>query len=383
MRFEPFLLDQWIERKFSTHWNIVDDFTASSGPSWTVDELLRLAGGQANEDLRKIPLTYPSAAGSVELRTAIAEFEGVAPEDVQIVTGAQEALLAIFFTAATPGADVVLPHPGFPAFTALARGFGLEVRHYHLRPENGFQIDPDEVKGLVDDRTALVLVNSPHNPSGAVVAEDTRRSLHDFCAGRGIQFVCDQVFHPNYYHGDVSTAATLPAATVVGDFSKALCLPGLRVGWIADRNHDRLERYREARMFFTISNGPLTEWLAVLAMRHRRAIHARARDIALTNLQLLESMWPPENENASWVRPAGGFTIFPRFRGERDTRPLCERLGERGILVVPGDCFDTPSHIRIGFGGHPDRFSAGFERLRGELDAYSVETRHRSTVAVS
>src|SRR5437867_4153005 len=197
MRFEPFLLDQWIERKFSTHWNIVDDFTASSGPSWTVDELLRLAGGQANEDLRKIPLTYPSAAGSVELRTAIAEFEGVAPEDVQIVTGAQEALLAIFFTAATPGADVVLPHPGFPAFTALARGFGLEVRHYHLRPENGFQIDPDEVKGLVDDRTALVLVNSPHNPSGAVVAEDTRRSLHDFCAGRGIQFVCDQVFHPN------------------------------------------------------------------------------------------------------------------------------------------------------------------------------------------
>src|SRR5438477_1324934 len=241
MQFEPFLLDQWIERKFSADWRITDDFSSSAGPSWTVGEVLELAGARSIEELSTIPVIYPSAAGCLELRLAISEVEGVSPEDVQIVTGAQEGLAVILFTAATPGANVVLPHPGFPPFTALPRGFGLEVRHYHLRPENGFQIDVDEVNGLVDDRTVLVLVNSPHNPSGAVVTEDTRRSLHDFCAGRGIQFVCDQVFHPNYYHGDVSTAATLPAATVVGDFSKALCLPGLRVGWIADRNHDRLE----------------------------------------------------------------------------------------------------------------------------------------------
>src|SRR5437764_395041 len=83
-----------------------------------------------------------------------------------------------------------------------------------------------EVKTLVDRRTALVLVNSPHNPTGAVLTEASRKELHDFCADRSVQFVCDQVFHPHYYGASVTTAATLPHATVVGDLSKALCLPG-------------------------------------------------------------------------------------------------------------------------------------------------------------
>jgi aspartate/methionine/tyrosine aminotransferase len=380
MQFDAFLLDQWIERKFSSGWRIAHDFSASSGPEWSVGELLELGGQPSIEEFLRIPITYPSAAGSLELRTAIAEFEAVSPDDIQVVTGAQEGLLAIFFTAAKSGLNVILPHPGFPPFTALPKGLGLEVRHYHLRPENGFGIDVEEVKHLADARTALMLVNSPHNPTGMVLSETSRRALHDFCVDRNIQFVCDQVFHPNYYGAATPSAATLPHTTVVGDFSKALCLPGLRIGWIVDRNHDRLERYREARTYFTVSNGPITERLAVLAMRHREAIHSRARDASLANLRVIESTWPAEHETMVWVKPRGGFTVFPWVRGESDTRQLCERLGERGILVVPGDCFDMPSHVRVGFGSQRERFAEGLARLNGELNAYFSERRRRSTV---
>jgi aspartate/methionine/tyrosine aminotransferase len=358
----------------------VHDFSASSGPSWTVGELLRLAGEESIEELLGIPVVYPSAAGCEELRRAIAELEGTSPEDVQIVTGAQEGLLAIFFTAAEPGANVILPHPGFPPFTAVPKGFGLEVRHYFLRPENRFQIDIAEVMRLADARTALLLVNSPHNPSGMVLSEADRQALHDFCAERGIQFICDQVFHPIYYGARAPTAATLPSATVVGDLSKALCLTGLRVGWIVDRNHDRLERYRDARTYFTVSNSPVTE---LLAIQHREAIYARARDFSVANLQRIEGSWPLEGDQIGWIKPQGGFTIFPSIGGERDTRPLCERLGARGILAVPGDCFGMPAHIRIGFGDQPGRFAQGFERLCAELDAYFVERDRRSTVTVA
>jgi aspartate/methionine/tyrosine aminotransferase len=380
MRFEPFLLDQWIERKFSTDWRIVHDFTASSGPAWTLRELLDVAGEQAPERFLDIKMGYPSAAGSLELRTAIADAEGVTADDVQIVTGAQEGLLAIFFTAAKPGANVIVPQPGFPPFLALPQAFGLEIRPYHLRRDNRFEIDPAEIERLVDDRTAVVLVNSPHNPTGTVLPEASRRTLHYFCAERDIQFVCDQVFHPQYYGGDVATAATLPHATVVGDFSKALCLPGLRIGWIVDRNHDRLERYREARMYFTISNGPLTEWLATLAMRHRHAIDARAHAVSRANLQVIESAWLPDDEAIGWIRPSGGFTIFPWLRDGSDTRPLCERLGERGILVVPGDCFGVPSHFRLGFGTQRECFAEAFDQLREGIDTYFAERRQRSAV---
>ena len=382
MRFEPFLLDQWIERKFSGEWRISHDFTASSGPPWKLRELLELDGGDATKRFLDVPVTYPSAAGSLELRTAVAELEGVSAADVQILTGAQEALLAIFFCAAAPGANVVVPQPGFPAFSALPQGLGLEVRHYRPRAENGFQIDASEVKALVDGRTALVLVNSPHNPTGVVMTEAYRRDLHDFCADRNVQFVCDQVFHPHYYGATVTTAAALPHATVVGDLSKALCLPGLRIGWIVERNHERLERYRETRMYCTISNGPITESLAELAIRHRDAIYARAHTVSRANLQMIQEGWPPEDETVQWIRPGGGFTVFPWFPNIVDTRPLCERLGARGILVVPGDCFGMPAHIRVGFGTQRERFAEAFDALRTEIALYLREERRRATVAV-
>lgn len=382
MRFEPFSLDQWIERKFSGEWRISHDFTASSGPAWRLRELLDLGGGEATQRFLEVPVTYPSAAGSPELRTAIAEWEGVSPADVQILTGAQEALLAIFFHAAVPGANVVVPQPGFPAFTALPGGLGLEVRHYRLRPENGFQIDLAQVRALVDSRTALVLVNSPHNPTGTVLTEACRKELHDFCADRNVQFVCDQVFHPHYYGAGVTTAAALPHTTVVGDLSKALCLPGLRVGWIVERNHERLERYREARMYFTISNGPITESLAELAVRNRDAIYGRAQAVSCANLQSIEAAWPAEDDTVQWIKPGGGFTLFPWFPNIADTRPLCERLGARGLLVVPGDCFGMPSHIRIGFGTQRERFAEAFDALRAEVAVYLREERRRSSVAV-
>jgi aspartate/methionine/tyrosine aminotransferase len=90
---------------------------------------------------------------------------------VQVVTGAAEALLILFFLAAESGANVVLPRPGFPANAALAESLGIAVRYYTLRAENQFRVDPDEIRRLVDRNTRLLLVNSPHNPTGAVLSD--------------------------------------------------------------------------------------------------------------------------------------------------------------------------------------------------------------------
>ena len=106
------------------------------------------------------------------------------PERVLVMTGASEALLVMFHLAAEPGANVVLPSPGFPANEDLAESLGLEVRHYMLRAKDSFQIDLDEVRKLVDRHTKFVLVNSPHNPTGAVLGEAEMEVLHDFCAER-------------------------------------------------------------------------------------------------------------------------------------------------------------------------------------------------------
>src|SRR5713226_1727088 len=97
--------------------------------------------------------------------------QSVSVESVQIVTGASEALLILMWLAAEPGANVVVPLPGFTTFTALPESLGLETRFYRIRKENDFRIDVEEVKKLADARTKLILVNSPHNPTGTTVSD--------------------------------------------------------------------------------------------------------------------------------------------------------------------------------------------------------------------
>jgi aspartate/methionine/tyrosine aminotransferase len=376
MELPPFLLDRWIEQKNAANSTIEYDLASSTGPVWTLRELLALSRENELEALLDTRVSYTNAAGTPALRTAIAALEGVGPDDVQVVTGAAEALLILFFLAAEPGANVVLPNPGFPANTALAESLGIAIRYYTLRAANQFRVELDEIRQLVDRNTRLLLVNSPHNPTGAVLSDDEMQSLHDFCVERGIQFVSDQVYHPIYHGPETRSAARLPHATVISDFSKALCLSGLRIGWMIDRDPRRRECYCNARNYFTITGNVFGERLAVLALEHSRQIYARARQVAKQNLALLDRLFAQHDGFLHWLRPRGGMTAFPWLADGADAREFCLRLAKRGVLIVPGDCFGQPSHFRLGFAASGDRFPLAMERFAEFLQA---ESRQRSS----
>lgn len=363
MRLPPFLLDRWIEQKQHPDSKIEFDLASSTGPVWTLRELLAVGAGDELEQLLDTRISYTTATGTPALRAAIAELEGVPPESVQVVTGAQEALLILFFLAAEAGANVVLPEPGFPANAALAESLGIAIRYYHLRAENQFRIDPDEVRKLVDRDTRLLLVNSPHNPTGAVMSDAEMSALHDFCAERGVTFVSDQVYHPIYHGAAAQSAARLPHATVISDFSKALCLSGLRIGWMVDYSPKRREQYLNARNYFTITANVFGERLAVLALQHSDAVYSRAREVAARNLALLDEVFGRHADRLQWVRPGGGMTAFPSLTGVGDTREFCRGLARRGVLIVPGDCFGQPAHFRMGFAAAGEKFPAAIERF--------------------
>jgi aspartate/methionine/tyrosine aminotransferase len=361
MTLPPFLLDEWLDQKNAADPPIEFDLGSSTGPIWTLRELLSLSGDL--EALLDSKLLYTRPAGTSELREAIAALEGTNPEYIQVTTGAAEALLLLFFAAAGRGANVILPQPGFPSNDALAAALGIEARHYKLRPENRFRIDLDEIRRLVDRNTRLLLVNSPHNPTGSVLSDAELESLHDFCAGAGVQFVCDQVYHPIYHGPATRSAARLPQATVLGDFSKALCLSGLRTGWIVEPDSVRRREYLNGRSYFTVSNTVLGERLATLALHHHEAIYSRARRIASANLALLEGFFGEHRDVLNWVPPRGGMTAFPWLNSRTDARPFCQEAMKHGILLAPGDCFGMPAHFRIGFAASGERFAAAVERL--------------------
>ena len=368
MQLKPFLLDMWLDQ---FEHEIEFNLAASTGPVWTLDELLSLGGEAQRQRFLNHRVVYSRPAGADGLRAAIAEMQGVSPEAVQIVTGASEALMVLFWLVATPGANVILPQPGFPTFSALPESLGLETRFYHVRRENGFRIDLDEIKSLADANTKLILVNTPHNPTGATLTDSEMEDLHAVTSARGIQLVSDEVYHPVYHGRESQSAARLPHATVIHDFSKAFPLAGVRTGWMIEHDAKRRRQYWNARAFFSISNNTCGEILAEIAVRRRDVILQRTRQAAAQNLQRLESFMAEHRDTLGWIRPQGGMTAFPWLLSGEAARPFCEAAAKRGILLAPGDCFDVPSHFRLGFAAAGEEFPRALARLHDIVSDWS------------
>ena len=360
MQLKPFLLDAWLDQY---EHDIEFNLAASTGPTWSVNDILTLADDETRHRFLNHNLVYSRPAGADSLREAIAEMQRVPVEAVQVVTGASEALVALMWLAAEPGANVIVPLPGFATFSALPESLGLETRFYRVRRENGFRIDPDEIKRLVDSKTKLILVNCPHSPTGATITDGEMEALHDFTAERGIQLVSDEVYHPIYHGRQTRSAARLPHATVISDLSKAFSIPGVRTGWMIEHDAKRREQYWTARTYFSICNTTTGEILSEIAIRKREVVLGKTQEAASRNLKLLERFMDDHREVLGWIPPQGGMTSFPWLVSGENDRAFCQAATECGILLAPGDCFDAPTHFRLGFAAAGKNFSKALDRF--------------------
>jgi aspartate/methionine/tyrosine aminotransferase len=307
--------------------------------------------------------------------------QAVPVEAVQVVTGASEALTVLMWLAAEPGANVILPLPGFTTFSALPQSLGLETRFYRVSRENSFRIDVDEIKGLADAKTKIILVNSPHNPTGATISDEDMEALHAFCAEKGIQLVSDEVYHPIYHARKTKSAARLAHATVIADLSKSFSVAGVRTGWMIEHDAKRRQQYWTARAYFSICNSTTGEILSEVAIRNRDVVLGKTQFAASRNLKLLESFVAEHRDVLGWIPPQGGMTAFPWLVSGEDARPFCKAAAEMGILLAPGDCFDVPSHFRLGFAAVGDDFARALDRFGGFVKSWAARmtTAHSSS----
>src|SRR5688572_10468307 len=380
MKVPPFKLDAWLAaHEFATP-PIRYNLASSTGPLWTLDELLALGGGT---NVGEVKLSYAPPQGSKLLRERIASLQGVDPDHVLIMTGASEALIALTCLFAAPGASIVLPKPAYPAVPVLAKAWGLEVREYALRPDYGFSQTAESVLTAVDASTRAVFVNTPHNPTGSVMPVNEQRKLAELLAARGIPLIVDEVYHPLYHSGECASASRIPNTIVLGDFAKAMSIPGLRIGWLVDADAARREALLDLRSYFTISGSPLTEAVGAHALAHADQILARLRSVSQANPSLASlssvsqatlpflTMFMHEQPGAlGWPPPAGGTTCFPWLRDGRDARPLCEALAKAGVLEATGHCFDMPAHMRIGVGAVASGYQDALDVFRAVLAGF-------------
>lgn len=307
--------------------------------------------------------------GYEPLLDAIAARYGVESGQVTTAQGASGANFLLVAALLSSGDEVLVERPGYDPLMGAARLVGASVARFDRRFDDRYALDPDSVAAALTPRTRLIVVTSPHNPSGAIADQEALRRIGDLAERRRIHVLVDEVYL------DSTGASTRPAATLgpafisTSSLTKSYGLAGLRCGWILS-SRELGHRLRRARDVVDGSGSIVAERLSVLAFDHLDALAARARGLLDTNrdifLRFLES-----REDLEFVEPPPGGTVaFPRIGGIADSSDFADRLlAERETAIVPGRFFEAPAHFRVGFSGETAILQEGLTRLGAALDA--------------
>ena len=314
-----------------------------------------------------LALTGRNDNGYAPLLEAIAERYGVTPGQVTTAQGASGANFLVFAALLSPGDEVLVECPGYDPLIGAARMVGAGVNRFERTFEENYALDYDRVVAALTPRTRLIVVTSPHNPTGALADEQALRRIAAVAASRGIHVLVDEVYL-DATGGPVRPAATMGEPFIsTSSLTKSYGLAGLRCGWILSSSQVA-ERLRRARDVVDGTGSIVAERLSVLAFQHLDALTDRAHALLDTNRQILLRVLRSRND-LEYVEPAGGTVVFPRIRDVADTSGFADRLlAERDTAIVPGRFFDAPAHFRLGFSGASATVEEGLTRLALALD---------------
>lgn len=373
MKIETFHLERWM----TTYELAVEYDIAESGiaPMSTRDLLQLLPESERDQTLQRLldlRLGYSEARGTEALRSALAAtYFNTGPDNILITTGAIEANFLLFNTLLDEGDEVVVVDPAYQQLQSVPAAIGCRVSLWKPREAAGFDFDVDDLEPLVTNKTRLIVINTPHNPTGAALRADQLRAIYDVAARVDATVLCDEAYRWLEIPG--GAPATEPIRNLgdrgisVGTVSKPFGVPGLRIGWIAGPA-DVVRQCWAMRDFITLSPGGLNDALALIAITHRDQIATRTRRIVEQNLDTAEGWFARNADLVSWSPPQGGLLSLMRYRLNLPSYQLANTLADDySVMLAPGAAFGYEGYLRIGIGAQPKVFKRGLEETERGL----------------
>lgn len=345
------------------------DISSSGVQPYTVGEVQDLLDIDPRE-LAAVSLRDGRSAGADDVRELVAMRAGVDDcSRVLVANGSTEAQLLVLAATLAPGDEVVVVEPAYHTLISTARVLGCQVSRWRLRPDRGFQPDLDELRRLVTARTRMIVVNFPHNPTGVTLAPAEQAELVDIADRHGCYLFWDGAFEDLVYD-----TAPLPTVSALydrglgfGTMSKSFGLPGLRVGW-AVVPPDVVRHAVQQRDYTTLALSPLVELIARRVLEAPERLLSPRLAMARTNREIVREWLTVHDGHLTYRLPAAGVVVFPALTRIDDTVGFCHRLmRQHGVLVVPGECFGLPGHVRLGFGGTEADLRRGLDALSTAL----------------
>ena len=367
VKIESFALERWMTRH---EMHVTYDIAESGICPLRVADLLAWEAqcegtSEATlEALLNLPLGYSEARGSAALRTAIAAtYAGCDADRVLVTTGAIEANYLLFNVLLEAGDHVIAPFPAYQQLYSVPRALGCDVSLWKVGPDSGYRFDVDELEWLIRPTTRLIVVNTPHNPTGALLSPAEVDRVYALAESVGATVLGDEAYRWLTVPGGAPVAAPMvdrgPLGISVGTVSKPFGLPGLRIGWIA-ATPEIVAACWGARDYISLSPGKLNDALAVLAFGHMERILERNAGIIAANLTAAGDWVAQHADIVSWKPPQAGLLAMLRYDLPMDSLELADLLAtEYSVMLAPGSAFGLERHLRIGVGQDPPVFRAG------------------------
>lgn len=370
LEIEPFLAVEIAERAFALERAGVDVVHLEFGePDFEAPPVIGDAVMRAVKDGRT---KYTSSLGILPLREAVAEHYAsrygvqIAPEQVLITPGTSPAMLLLFGHLLDPGDEVVLGDPYYacyPNFIRYAEGRLLTVTTSEAK---GFALEPAAVRERMTPRTRAVLINSPANPTGAVMRDDAMAGIAEVAAQAGAVVVSDEIYHGLVYEGrERSILEFTDRAFVLNGFSKAFAMTGYRLGYVVGPAAEIRALQKVFGNFF-ISTNEFVQWAGVAALREAADESARFRSVFAERRRVMIDGVRRIGLGVGF-EPTGAFYVLANARAYTadSTRFAMEMLEEAHVAVTPGAAFgpNAEGYLRFSYASSVERIEEGLRRI--------------------
>ncbi len=368
MHVEPFQMERWQ----SKHEHDVDINLSDSGVHpLRVSELIPDPEERAR--ILDRSLEYTQTNGTVPLRERIAAlYNGASIDNILVTSGGIEANFLSVWNLVGPGDEVVVLCPNYQQIEGLAPAFGAELIRWQMQPDwesERWLADLDALRELVTERTRLIAICNPNNPTGATFDADWLDELA--CIAGQAWILADEIYAGSELEGPATASmwGRHDRVIVTNSLSKAYGLPGLRLGWLAT-NANKAEDLWKHHDYTTIAPSALSDSLATAALepKRRQRLLLRTREHLNRNLAVVCAWLDDHTDSLRYIRPAAGAMLWLEYRQTIGSTELADKLRrEAGVLLVPGDQYGMDGWLRIGFGGETDVVQEGLKRLHGLL----------------
>ena len=360
-----------MERMQSTWENLVEmDLSESGVRPVSLREMAEM--GLDLEHILSMPLGYSQSNGTIPLRERLAAlYPGSTPDHIEVTNGTSEANYLLALALLREGDRVAIEVPNYMQYGGVPQSCGAPVDRFSLRLDRGWEPDWDEFDRAVTEKTRLVYLSNPNNPTGSILSEEAMRRIVERCEQTGAFLLADEVYLGAEIHCDRTRSfwGMSDRVIVTSGLSKAYGIPGVRIGWIVGPKQVVAECWTQ-HDYITIGPNKISDAVACVAVEaaNREKLYSRTRGILQQNLPAMREWVDSFGGFLAFREPQAGALCLMRYNSPTPSYPLCERIRvNQSVLIVPGVHLGLEGYLRIWLGGKPDFLAEGLRRIGEEL----------------